>query len=206
MSICFNCCEITRKNAKVQFRNIGGKFYCFSCDKKLQMNEETAIDNYVSGLKNVLSKTNKNSIIILETGAGVGSEICTKLDKLKMLYDKFTKEEQTRIKFCIDTCHIFASGYNINDINFVDSFIKIIKNTLTWEKIACIHLNDSKDNCGSCKDHHEDITKGNIGTDGLKKFINKCIECNIPIVLETPCDKLSKKDQIALVKSWATKI
>lgn len=74
--------------------------------------------------------------------------------------------------------------------------------TLGWKNIACIHLNDSKHKSNSKKDEHADIGKGYIKKPGLKKFTKICVDHNIPIVMETPCDVLSKKKQIKLVKKW----
>jgi deoxyribonuclease-4 len=170
--------------------------------KKLKMDEEVAISNYVLGVKKALSESHKSSVIILETGAGVGTEVCTMLFKLGKLYERFTVDEQKRIKFCIDTCHIFSAGYDIGDKNYVNLFIKLVTTHLSWDKVACIHLNDSKCSCGSKKDRHADLGEGCVNIDGLKTFIKFCHEKDVPIVLETPCDVLSKKHQIAMVKSW----
>jgi deoxyribonuclease-4 len=173
---------------------------------KLNLTDDDAINNYVKGIRSTLSKTNINSTIILETGAGVGSEVCTSIFGLSKLYNKFSNEEKKRIKFCIDTCHIYSYGYNIGDVDFVDVFCNLIQDYLGWYNIACIHLNDSKDKVGKCLDHHADLGKGKIKLDGLKKFVKICVNKNIPIVLETPCDTLTKKEQISLVKSWANEI
>jgi deoxyribonuclease-4 len=170
--------------------------------KSLKLNIDDAVNNYVTGIKTVLSKTNKSSTIIFETGAGQGSEICSSIFDLGRLYNKFTKEEKKRIKFCIDTCHIFSVGYDIGHEDFVDVFDELVKRHLKWENVFCIHLNDSKCKLNSRKDRHCDLTKGFINEKGLKKFTKLCVAKNIPIVLETPCDTISKKDQITLVRSW----
>jgi endonuclease IV len=85
----------------------------------------------------------------------------------------------------------------------------LIKTSLTWEKIACVHLNDSKCPFASCKDRHADLTTGLINKEGLKKFVQLCYKKGIPMVLETPCDSDEKcdtttlrKKQINLVKEW----
>lgn len=171
--------------------------------KKLDMDEEVALNNYVKGIKNVLKNTPVNSTIILETGAGQGSEICTSIFGLNKLYNKFTKKEKQRIKFCIDTCHVFASGYDLGNPDYVDIFCELIENMLGWENIACIHFNDSKCPVNCKKDRHADIGKGLIGVDGLKHFFKFCYNKNVPIVLETPCENnFTRADQITLVKSW----
>src|SRR4029079_18813249 len=97
-----------------------------------------------------------------------------------------------RIKFCIDTCHIFSAGYEIGCESFVDIFDNILESYLGWENIACIHLNDSLYQVNCKKDRHADISKGRININGLKKFVNLSVLKKIPIVLETPCDIISK--------------
>jgi len=173
---------------------------------KLKLSVEEAINNYVKGVKEALSKSNKNSVLILETGAGDGTEICTSLPDLRKLYDLFDNEERKRIKFCIDTCHVFSAGHDLSNIDYIDKFDKLIKDTLTWDLVACVHLNDSKAKCGGKRDCHADLTKGHIKEDGLKKFVNICVKNNVPMVLETPCDSdLSKEQQVKLVKGWINK-
>jgi deoxyribonuclease-4 len=169
--------------------------------KKLELDKEKAMDNYVQGIKKALSLT--HATIILETGAGVGSEICSNLLELSKLYKRFTKEERQRIKFCIDTCHIFAAGYAINESIYAEVFCQYIDVLFKWKNIACIHLNDSRDHCRDCKDNHADLGKGNIGVDGLKEFIKIAVnKYHVPVVLETPCEKLTKKEQISMVREW----
>ncbi|QKF94193.1 Ap endonuclease 2 [Fadolivirus algeromassiliense] len=169
--------------------------------KRLELDKEEAINNYVKGIRSALRDT-KSANIILETGAGVGTEVCTNIFELGKLFRRFTKLERERIKFCIDTCHIFAAGYNIGDVDFVDIYCDLIDVNLGWDNVVCIHLNDSKCNMNTKKDNHADLGEGYIKTDGLKKFVKICVGKNIPIVLETPCEQLPKKDQIKMVRNW----
>jgi len=180
---------------------LGGIGVVIHMGKRLKMDREYALNNYVEGIKTVLSRT-KDSTIIFETGAGVGTEICTDIFGLRELYDRFTSEEKTRLKFCIDTCHIFSAGYAIGYPKYSKFYCKFVDTVLGWDNVACIHLNDSKCAFDSRKDRHADLGKGNISLDGLKIFINHCYKKDIPIVLETPCDYIPKDEQIATVKSW----
>ena len=170
--------------------------------KKLKMDEDVAIANYVKGVQTALSNTPEDSIVIFETGAGVGSEVCTDIIDLGLLYRKFTKQERKRIKFCIDTCHIYSAGYDIGNLSYVDVFCGLVDVHLSWNKVACIHLNDSKCPLNSCKDRHADINCGFIEKYGLKKFVKICYDKNIPMVLETPCDTIKKTEQITMIKNW----
>lgn len=170
------------------------------------MNERVAIQNYVNGIKNVLKKTPDESVIIFETGAGQGTEVCTKIPELGYLYQRFTDGEKRRIKFCIDTCHVFAAGYDLSNDHYVKVFDLIINTHLLWKNVICIHLNDSKCPLDSRKDRHADLTTGHIKKDGLKKFVEICYERGVPMVLETPCDtELDRKKQIKMVKEWLNK-
>lgn len=190
---------ISDLNDSVKFDAIG---VIIHMGKSLKLDQDTAFNNYVLGIKKVLSDSDQKSVLILETGAGQGSEICTSIFDLSKLYNSFTEQEKNRIKFCIDTCHVYSAGYDIGNQYYVDVFITLIEKYLGWNNVACIHLNDSHCFLNSRKDRHRDITKGYINELGLKKFVNKCFSLNIPVILETPCDEINKKEQIQLVKSW----
>ena len=170
--------------------------------KSLDMDKKTALNNYVQGIKKVLSCTDIRSTLIFETGAGQGTEICTSIFDLAKLFNEFTFDEKKRIKFCLDTCHIFAAGYDLGSKDFVDVYNILIKKYIGWENICCVHLNNSKAKVNSRLDRHEDIDKGLINIKGLKKFVRICYKKTIPLILETPCTKTSKLDQINLVKEW----
>jgi deoxyribonuclease IV len=126
-------------NDSVKIGAIGVVIHMGKNVKNIQLTTKEAITNYVKGIKTTLSKSDKKSTIILETGAGVGTEVCTDIFTLSKLYNMFTDNEKKRLKFCIDTCHIFAYGYHIGDIDFVDVFCDLIDKYLQWNNIACIH-------------------------------------------------------------------
>lgn len=174
--------------------------------KKLNLTVKEAIKNYVQGIKEVLNKSPKESTIILETGAGQGSEICTSIFQLGLLFRRFSEEEQLRIKFCIDTCHIYSAGYYLSSPKYVSILLKHIDICLKWDNVICIHLNDSKTEVNSRLDRHEDIGYGFIKNQGLIKFLNFCFNNNIPIVLETPAKNISYKNQIKNIKSLVDKL
>lgn len=159
--------------------------------KSLKYPKNEAINNYIKGIKKVLENTNGGTII-LETAAGQGTEICYKLDDLAALYNAFTDEEKKRIKICIDTCHIFASGYDITKQSVIDE----INNLFTRDSIALIHLNDSEKDCNCKVDRHADITAGKIKDFNL--FVNAFKD--IPMILETNAKHYSYEIQMAHVR------
>jgi deoxyribonuclease-4 len=186
-------------------------------DKTISNDE--ALKLYVQNIDDILEGTPNDSILILETGAGCGNEIGTRLNVLGEIRSK--SKYKHRIKFCIDTCHIFSAGYDISNSNVVDSLEAYIDITLGWENIIVCHLNDSKTNLNSKKDRHQDISYGTISKgieyhgkncdiiteDSINpfiKFIKYFIKRNIPLILETPCESISYIEQMNLIKLLAS--
>ncbi len=142
---------------------------------------EVGINSIIKGLDMILENLNTNVIILLETMAGKGGEVGSKLEEIKEIIDNCKYKENLGV--CLDTCHLSDSGYNIEEFDaFLDEFDKLIG----IEKIGCIHINDSKNIKGSHKDRHENIGFGNIGFETLINIIyNKRLE-NVSKILETP--------------------
>lgn len=140
---------------------------------------DKGIENIAKGLNLVLGE--EDVTILLETMAGKGSEVGSKLEEIRRIIDLV--EDKKHIGVCIDTCHLSDAGYDISKFDeFLDEFDKIIG----IEKIGCVHVNDSKNEMGSHKDRHENIGFGKIGFETLLKVIyNKRLE-NVPKILETP--------------------
>lgn len=175
-----------------------------------KLTDAQALNNYVNGLKDALSQTPNNTIIILETGASQGSEIASELDGLAEIYWKLTEMERKRIMFCIDTCHIWATGYDISNRIGVKRFFKEFDDKIGIEKITCIHFNDSKTGLKSCVDRHADLGYGFIKEIGLREIAQFAKKKGIPIIMETPLDTINSKtnkeitfeDEFNKVKSW----
>ena len=139
---------------------------------------ERAISNIANAI-NMIS--NDSVVILLETMAGKGTEVGSKLEEIKQIIDLVNNKDL--IGVCIDTCHLSDAGYDLSDFDkFLDKFDEIIG----LDKIGCVHVNDSKNENGAHKDRHENFGFGHLGFDMLMKIIyNERLE-NIPKILETP--------------------
>lgn len=123
-------------------------------------------------------------IISLETTAGQSGELGSTIEGLGEIIEKTSG---TVIKgICIDTCHIFASGYDIRKRSEVNKLFRKINQITGALPVLCIHLNDSKTPLGSGRDRHEQIGMGEIGIEGFKNFLNVGPVKGIPLILETP--------------------
>lgn len=162
--------------------NLGVKSMVLHPGSHVGLGINKGIENISLGINKALSN-NKDSdvVILLETMAGKGSEIGSKLEEIKQIIDNI--EDKKHIGVCLDTCHLNDAGYDMSDFDkYLDDFDKIIG----LDYVKCIHVNDSKNIISSHKDRHENIGFGTIGFDNLMNIIyNKRIE-NIPKILETP--------------------
>ena len=122
--------------------------------------------------------------ILLETTAGQGSAIGHEIGHLGRIID-MVKDSQ-RLMVCLDTCHLFAAGYDLRNGDDYGSMVDEIAKCVGLERIACIHTNDSKTPCGSHIDRHEHITKGKIGKKGFSNLLNDPRLAHAPRILETP--------------------
>lgn len=140
---------------------------------------DAGICNIARGLNMILGEVDVR--ILLETMAGKGSEVGSKLEEIKRIIDLV--EDKRHIGVCIDTCHLSDAGYDLRDFDgFLDKFDEVIG----IENIGCVHVNDSKNDLGSHKDRHENIGFGKVGFETLLQIVyNKRLE-NIPKILETP--------------------
>lgn len=172
----------------------------------LKLEKKLALDNYIEGLNYVINKS--LGTIILETGASVGNEVGSNLDDLAYIYDNII--DKSRIKFCIDTCHIWASGYDISDRDKVLRFFEIFNNKFGKNKIALFHLNDSLNPLNSHIDRHADLGFGYIPVPGLQTVVQYAFINGIDIITETPLIAINPisnlevtfKNEKDLIKKW----
>ena len=158
---------------------LGVKYMVLHPGSAVGLDKETAISNIINGLNIILS--NSNTIILLETMAGKGTEIGRDFNEIEKIITGI--KDKDKIGVCLDTCHINDAGYDLN--NF-DSVLSEFDDIIGLNYLKCIHVNDSKNPLGSHKDRHENIGYGTIGFDNLINIIyNKKLD-NIPKILETP--------------------
>lgn len=180
--------EIERMN------HIGAKYLVLHPGSFTIFTPEKALKTLVNSLKYILSKT-KDVVICIETMSGKGSEIGINYEQIMYLINEVNDE---RVQVCLDTCHVWDAGYNIQNY---EEFKQELKSSGIFKHIKVVHLNDSKNSLNSHKDRHENIGKGHIGTDVLKKLVRDPDFDNIPIILETPWvdNKPIYKEEIELL-------
>ncbi len=134
--------------------------------------------------------------LTLEISAGAGSSTGGSFEELASLikHAETKKPYRGKIGVCLDTCHLFAAGYDIRTPAAVQATVKQIDKTFGLPRLTFFHGNDSKAGLGEHKDRHEHIGKGKIGLAGFRAIVNHPKLKKINMALETPWDDQLPKD------------
>ncbi|MBP9764896.1 deoxyribonuclease IV [Candidatus Babeliales bacterium] len=134
----------------------------------------------------------KNTTLLLETMAGQGSTIGKTVEELAVILDHV--HDKKHIGVCIDTCHIFAAGYDLSTKKFYDDFWNKISKLIGIKNVKAFHINDSKKDFDSHVDRHEHVGKGKINPVVFKMLLKDKRFSKIPKILETPKEDEFKDD------------
>ena len=158
------------------------------------------VERAIQNISNAINMIKNDSVVILlETMAGKGTEIGSKLEEVRDIINLVN--DKSHIGVCIDTCHLNDAGYDL--VNF-DEFLDLFDSIIGLDKIGCVHINDSKNTTGAHKDRHENLGFGHIGYDILSKIIYNERLKEIPKILETPYvdkDYAPYKYEIEMIKN-----
>jgi len=121
---------------------------------------------------------------VIEVTAGQGTAIGYRFEHLRKIIDLV--DERERMAVCMDTCHVFAAGYDLSTERGYEETFREFDAIVGLDRLVAFHVNDSKRELGSRVDRHEHIGKGRIGTQGFSFLMNDARFGNIPKILETP--------------------
>lgn len=164
--------------------------------------EETGMARVAQALGEVHAATpGYRSRILLETTAGQGSSLGCRFEQLARIIELTPEGE--RLGVCLDTCHIFAAGYELRTPEGYTATMAALDDAIGLERLQAIHLNDCKGDLGSRKDRHEHIGKGHIGLEGFRQVLNDPRLAGLPGLLETPKgdDLREDRENLAVLRS-----
>ena len=216
MNICAAKEEV-RANSREMLRDdllrlqaLSGNFYNFHPGCHVGQGTETAVSQIAGALAEVineveeLSNTPLQNRILLETMAGKGSEVGSSFEELKEIIEQTVslagEAVRPKLGVCLDTCHVWDAGYDIK--NDLDGVLEKFDSIIGLDNLCAVHLNDSKNECGSHKDRHEKLGLGIISADALKNVVLHPMLQDRPFILETPNDDSGYKKEIQTVKDW----
>jgi deoxyribonuclease-4 len=151
---------------------------------------ETALPQMAEAFKRALEGADKapegvkDCPILIENAAGTGGTVGRSLDEIQALIDATGGDE--RIGLCIDTQHLWASGYDYSSTHGTNKLVHEIDMSIGLGRLRCFHLNDSKIELGGNRDRHANIDEGTIGTAGLAALVGHPDFRDLPLLLEVP--------------------
>jgi deoxyribonuclease-4 len=146
------------------------------------ISEEESLEKISESINIALSQTT-DVIAVIENTAGQGSNLGYKFEHLAKIISGV--EDKSRVGVCIDTCHAFASGYDLRTIDDCKKTFDEFDRIVGLSYLKGMHLNDAKSEFASKVDRHHSLDKGNIGKECFEFIMNSDIFEEIPMVLET---------------------
>lgn len=156
-------------------------FYNFHPGSHVGQGAEAGIRK-TANLLNTLLTPSQSTTVLIETMAGQGSEIGKTFEEIASLLAQVNLQEKVGV--CLDTCHVFAAGYDI--VNDLDGVLTAFDKSVGLKKLKYLHLNDSLFPLGSHKDRHAPIGQGCIGEEAFLRLVHHPMLSHLPMVLETP--------------------
>lgn len=149
-------------------------------------NRERGLEQNAAAIERALRIEGGDTMVLLEHTAGTGTALGSSFEELRRMIDAIAPTERGRVGVCLDTCHLWAAGYDI--VSDYDGVIERLTAIVGLDRVRLFHLNDSKTGLGSARDRHEHIGKGAIGLDGFRNLLNDARFADVPKLLETPKD------------------
>jgi len=165
---------------------------------------EQGIMHFLEGVASAAHGLKLGSLMLLiENTVGAGAQLGGKFEELHVMREFAPKLTEVPIGFCLDTCHLLASGFDIANATGLKHMLSEADRLLGLDNVRVIHANDSKGALGSHVDRHQNIGNGYIGLDGFRRILQHPQLRSKPFILETPMDDgWDKKDLETLKDLW----
>ncbi len=173
----------------------------FKDKRDISIREYDRYDVLLANIREVLEKTPQTTMLIIEN-AGV-RKIGKNLEEFGALIEDIAND---RMRVCLDTCHLHATGYHMNTKKNLDVFLKFFDERIGLEKLELWHANDSRDSFESFRDRHDNIGEGEIGLETFQHLLNDARVSTLPFIIETPgFDGMGPdKKNVDILKALAT--
>ena len=145
-----------------------------------------ALEQNAQAVSDALAADGSSTMVLFETTAGSGTALGASFGELGELIRQVHEDVRHRVGVCVDTCHVWAAGYDL--AHEYDAVIDELHDAVGLERVRLFHLNDSVGGLGSRRDRHAHIGKGELGAKAFKQLLNDARFGAIPKVIETPKD------------------
>jgi deoxyribonuclease-4 len=165
---------------------------------------EAGLGRAVPALLRCLERCGDRTWLLIENTAGTGATIGRSVEELAALVDAL--DRHPRLGVCLDSCHLWASGYDVTDREELDALLDQVDREIGLDRLRALHVNDSKTPLGSNRDRHDNVGEGLMG-EGLGVFLGHPRLQGLPALLEVPGpdDRGPDAAQIAAAKALRAK-
>lgn len=177
----------------VRCKMLGIPFLVTHLGSHLGAGWETGLQRIVGAVDEAFSRADNDVILLLENTAGTKNSMGGSFQEVAAIINSLNAK-QSRLGVCLDTCHLFAAGYELRTPEGLAQTLDQFKSNIKIEKLMLIHLNDCRGELGSHLDRHEHIGLGKIGEQGFRTILRNETVRGLPMILETPVD--SRRDDL----------
>ncbi len=146
------------------------------------------------------------TMVLVETMAGKGTELGRSFEEIRQILDQVDPALASHVGVCLDTCHVQDGGYKLeaeeDGTSNVEKVLAQFDAIVGLDRLHAIHMNDTKNPCGTRKDRHDKLGEGYIGPEAFKELLNHPKLRHLPFYLETPNELDGYTREIAMAKSW----
>lgn len=186
----------------IRCRELGITYLNFHPGAALTESEEKCLDTIVASLLQLRDLLPDSSTrLLLEATAGQGSSLGYSFEQLDYVVSRV--KDQIPVGVCIDTCHIFAAGYDMRTAEACDHTLKEFDRIVGLEHLYAFHLNDSAKGLGTFVDRHKPLGKGEIGIECFKFLMTDKRTRHLPKYLETPDGPPLWREEIQMLRNFA---
>jgi deoxyribonuclease-4 len=163
---------------------------------------DSGLERVVPALEEALTRCSETTWLLIENSAGAGGTIGRSIEELAALVDALDRHE--RLGICLDTCHLFVSGYDITDRKELDRVLDDVDERIGLDRLRVLHVNDSAAPLGSNRDRHANIGEGLLGEE-LGVFMSHPRLQGLPALLEVPGNADEVRKLKELHQRWSKK-
>ena len=162
---------------------IGADGVVFHVGSHLGSGFEAGIERVLPALEQVLERCSDTTWLLVENSAGTGATIGRSLEELVVIVERL--DRHPRLGVCLDSCHLWASGYDVTDARALDALLDELDGAIGLDRLRALHVNDSVTPLGSNRDRHANICDGLMG-DKLSVFLGNKRLRDLPAITEVP--------------------
>lgn len=148
----------------------------------------------------ILEESPSDVTLLMETTAGQGSSLNTKFEEIADMLDRC--KGHPRLGVCLDTCHVFAAGYDLRAPEAYEATMADFEKTVGFDRLKVVHCNDSKMPIDSRRDRHANLGDGEIGPVGFQCLVNDSRLETTPILIETPDEESMHAVNVQRLWDW----